>query len=75
MGEMPNTPPGKQDPKSNERISPTTASNKSPQTPQASAQDMAQGRGDGSAARVIAGAGSSGRRIVNGKLGRASFRK
>lgn len=57
-----------QDPKSNESVSKITVSNKSPQTPQAAAQDAAEGTPPRNS--LIAGHGSGMKRISNGKIGR-----
>lgn len=57
-----------QDPKSTSSVSPITASNKSPQTPQAASQDAAEGTPTRNS--IIAGHGSGIRRIENGKIGR-----
>ena len=72
---VPSTPGAHTDPKSNETRSSITASNKSPQTPQAQSQNVPQGRANTGGAGVIAGAGSSARRIQNGSVGKPYGRK
>ena len=63
---------GAQNPKSNTTSGSITPSNKPTQTAQAAAQNVPQGRGATGGAGVIAGAGSSGRRVTNGQ--RRSYR-
>jgi hypothetical protein len=66
--------PAAQDPKGNTATGPYTPSNKSPQTSQANAQNVPQGRADTAGASVISGSGSRGKRVMNGKMGKPSFR-
>jgi hypothetical protein len=70
MGQIPQNIPAAENRKSNDVHSHTTVSNKSPQTPQAASQDYPSARSETAGASIIAGAGSSARRIMNGKLGK-----
>ncbi len=74
MSEVPMPIPGILNEKQNRTASPTTASNKSPQTPQAAAQDYPDGR-QPVGAKIVAGAGSRARRIQNGSIGKPYGRK
>ncbi len=71
---VPESVPGATDPKGNTATGPITPSNKSRQTPQAGAQNVPQGRAMTGGASVIAGSGSGGKRVMNGKMGKPSFR-